>query len=232
MFARLLVGLDGGVRADVALEQAIVLARRFGSTVTVACVREPGSPVDPALAERGRFRATGAGVRGELIERDGSAATELAELGKRADAILIGRPRSAVGRTTTALVRGAARCVVVCGGAPSPMRVCAAVVNGGETSSRALRLAARVAAASGGALHLVHAAPDEGAAQRVTGPAEAMLSHEGVAFDTHVRAGNLAVVVPELARELRADVLFVGADPASSAEDILARVTIPVVVHP
>ena len=46
MFGRLLVGLDGTVQADVALEQAVVLARRFGGTVVVAYVREPGAAVD------------------------------------------------------------------------------------------------------------------------------------------------------------------------------------------
>jgi len=40
MFTRLLVGLDGSPHADAALEQAVVLARRFHSLIIVAAVEE------------------------------------------------------------------------------------------------------------------------------------------------------------------------------------------------
>ena len=235
MLARLLVGLDGGVQADVALEQAIVLARRLGSAITVGYVHEPGRVVDPALGARAVFRIAAARLEGRLVERDGEAGAVLAELGRGADGVLVGRGRTAPGRRAAALARDAARCVVSCAGVPSPLRVCAVALDGGDSSVRALRVAARVAAAPGGVLHLIHAAPDAARARDVTAPVEEQLSREGVAFHTHVRAGRPAEVLAALARELRADVLFIGApasDARSTTEDILTHVSIPVVVHP
>lgn len=248
MFGRLLVGLDGSVQADVALEQAVVLARRFASAVVIAYVHEPGTPVDPALAERARFRVTAAGLRAEAVERDGEADAVLIELAREVGAVLVSRRgttrSAALGRTTAALLRTAERCVVVCAGTPSPMRVCAVAVDDGDASRRALESAARFAAEPGSVLHVIHAASDEAGAQAVTRQAEAMLSLKGVAFRIHVRTGRPAEVAAALVRELRADALFTGAhvrrdDPGqsgrvavSNTEEILTRIPIPVVVQP
>jgi nucleotide-binding universal stress UspA family protein len=247
MFARLLVGLDGSVQADVALEQAVVLARRFDAMVIAVYAHEPGASVDRALAERAQFRITAAGLPGKALEWPGEAGQVLTDLAREAEAVLVGRrsltSSGALGRTAAALVRVAERCVVVCAGTPSPMRTCAVAVDGGESSGRALELAARFASVAGSALHVVHAG-DPAAAGEVIGPAEAALSLQRVAYHTHVRPGPPAEVVAELVRELRADVLFAGAHvrrerpeaPAaivvSNAEDILAQVPIPVVVQP
>jgi nucleotide-binding universal stress UspA family protein len=247
MFARLLVGIDGSVQADVALEQAVVLARRFGATVLAVYAHEPGATVDRALAERAQLRVTAAGLNVTALEWPGAADQVLTEFARQAEAVLVGRrsvtSQGALGHTAAALVRVAERCVVVCAGAPTPMRTCAVAIDGGESSARALELAARFASVSGGMLHVVHAG-DPAAAGSVIGPAEALLSLQKVAYHTHVRAGPPADVVAGLVREVRADVLFAGAHvhrphpeaPAavvvSNAEEILAHVPIPVVVQP
>ena len=115
-------------------------------------------------------------------------------------------------------------------------------MDGGEPSGRALELAARFASVAGSVLHVLHAG-DPATAGDVVGPAEALLSLQRVAYHTHVRAGRPADVAADLVREVRADVLFAGAHvqrehpdaPAavvvSNAEEILARVPIPVVVQ-
>ena len=247
MFARLLVGIDGSVQADVALEQAVVLARRFDATIITVYAHEPGATVDRALADRAQFRVTAAGLRVNALEWPGAADQVLAEFALQAEAVLVGRRSvtsdGALGRTAAALIRVAERCVVVCAGAPSPMRTCAVAIDGGDSSARALELAARFASVSGSVLHVVHAG-DPATAGDAVGPAEALLSLQRVAYHTHVRPGHPAEVVADLVRELRADVLFAGAhvhrerpaEPAavvvSNAEDILSHVPIPVVVQP
>ena len=247
MLARLLVGIDGSVQADVALEQAVVLARRFDATVLAVYAHEPGAAVDRALAERAAFRVTAAGLRGKALEWPGAADQVLAEFALQAEAVLVGRrsvtSSGALGRTAAALVRIAERCVVVCAGAPSAMRNCAVAIDGGESSTRALELAARFASVSGSVLHVLHAGDPDTAGDAV-GPVEALLSLQRVAYHTHVRPGEPAEVVAALVRELCADVLFAGAhirreQPAgpaavvvSHAEDILTNVPIPVVVQP
>lgn len=248
MFAALLVGLDGSVYADVALEQAVVLARRFASTVVVGYAHEPGRTVDEALVERARFRLAAAGLPVEVAERAGEADLVLNALAQDAEVVLVGRrgdvPRGSLGGTAAALVRTAARCVVACGGAPSPMRQCAVAFDGGETSRRALELAARFTAVSGGVLHVLHASDDPAAARPIIGVAEAALSLQAVTYYTHVRPGTPGAVVADLVRETRADALFAGAhvhrqeagrpSPVviSHAEDILKQTAIPVVVQP
>jgi nucleotide-binding universal stress UspA family protein len=248
MFAALLVGLDGSVYADVALEQAVVLARRFGSSVVVVYAHEPGRAVDGGLLDRARFRLTGGGVPVRVVERGGEADRVLTELAGEVEAVLVGRRgderRGSLGGTAAALLRTASRCVIACGGAPSPMRHCAVAFDGGETSRRALELAARFTAVSQGVLHVLHANDDPIAARAVIGLAEAALSLQAVTYHTHVRAGTPAAAVADLVRETRADALFAGAhvhreergrpSPVviSHAEDILKRTAIPVVVQP
>src|SRR5712691_11104109 len=117
VFTRLLVGLDGSPRADSAFEQAVVLAQRFGSTVVVAHVREPGGRPSngAAMLDRARERLVAAGLHVELVEREGEPDVELAELAKAADAVLVGRrgvttKSDAIGPTVASLIRIAERC--------------------------------------------------------------------------------------------------------------------------
>ena len=247
MFTRLLIGLDGSPQADAALEQAVVLGQRFDAALLVVHVHEAGGGVDGATLERARERVAAARLKVEVVEREGDAALVLAELAKDVDAALVGRrgaTRSAesLGATVAALIRVSERCVIVCGGTPSPMRVCAAAFDGRETSRRALDLCGRFASIVGSTVHVIHAAADQEAGRAVVGEAEAALSLLGVPFVTHVEAGKPGEVVAGVVRRTRCDALFAGAHVphggerpsvvVSHAEEILRHTDIPVVIQP
>ncbi len=250
MFTRLLVGLDGSPRADSAFEQAVVLGQRFGSTIVVAYVREPGGrdANGAAMLDRARERLIAANLRAEVAEREGQPDVELAELAQSADAVLVGRrgvttKGDALGPTAGSLIRITERCVIVCGGLPSSMRSCAVAFDGRETSKRALDLAVRFASIVESTVHIVHASPDRTAGLQVVGVAEAILSMQRVAFVTHVEEGKPGEVVARVIKRLRCDALFAGAHMmhhhgrpsavvVSHAEDILRHTDIPVVIQP
>jgi nucleotide-binding universal stress UspA family protein len=249
VFTRLLVGLDGSPRADAALEQAVHLGQRFGATLVVAAVREDGAAGDgAAMLDRARERVVEAGLAAELVQREGKADLELAELAKTVDACLVGRRGSrtaadALGPTVASLITIAERCVVVCGAAPSPMRACAVAYDGRDTSARALDLAARFASIVESTVHVIHATADHDAGVQVVGAAEAMLSMLGVRFTTHIEAGTPGEVVARVVARTKCDALFAGAHlerregrpsrpVVSHAEEILRHTDIPVVIQP
>ena len=247
MFTRLLIGLDGSPQADAALEQAVLLGQRFDATLLVVHVHEPGGGEDGAMLERARERVVAAQLKVEIVERDGDAALVLAELAKDVDAALVGRRgqtrgSESLGATVGTLIRVSERCVIVCGGTPSPMRVCAVAFDGGETSRRALDLCARFASIVGSTVHVIHAADDQEAGRGVVGEAEAALSMLGVTFVSHVEGGKPGEVVAAVVRRTRCDALFAGAHVprggerpsivVSHAEEILRHTDIPVVIQP
>jgi nucleotide-binding universal stress UspA family protein len=250
VFTRLLVGLDGSPRADSAFEQAVLLGKRFGSTIVVAYVREPGGrdADGVAMLGRARERVLAARLRAEVVALAGEPDVELAALAKSADAVLVGRrgvttKHEALGPTVTSLIRIAERCVVVCGGLPSPMQSCAVAYDGRDTSKRALELAARFATVVEGTVHVIHANEDHHAGLQVVGVAEALLSMQRVAFVTHVEPGKPGEVVARVIKRIRCDALFAGAHMSheegrvsavivSHAEEILRHTDIPVVIQP
>ncbi|HEY6808361.1 MAG TPA: universal stress protein [Gemmatimonadales bacterium] len=247
MFTRLLIGLDGSPRADEAFEQAVLLGRRFSATLVAAHVREPGAPEDAGLLDRAAQRARAAGLTAETWTREGDADLLLAELAKDVDAVLVGRRGStttgeSLGPTVASLIRIAERCVIVCGSTPSPMRICALAYDGGETSKRALELAARFASITGSSVHLIHAAADRAAGTLVVGPAEALLSFQGIPFVTHIESGKPGAAVAAVIARVGADALFAGAHVprnterpsvvVSHAEEILRQTDLPVVIQP
>jgi nucleotide-binding universal stress UspA family protein len=239
MFTRLLVGLDQSPQADAALEQAVILGRRFRSTILVASVE------DRVLAERGSFRVEAGGLSGQPLAPDGAVATVLANLARDVDATLIGRrgsasPQTALGAVAASLIRLAERPVVVCGPVATPMRSCAVAWDGRNT--RALQLAGRFASVVGSTVHVIHANNDHAAGVATLGGAEVALSLLGVSFVSHVEPGEPADAVARVVRECRADALFAGAhlprtrygEPsiASHTEGILTHTDIPVVIQP
>src|SRR5207245_1217401 len=132
-------------------------------TVVVAYVRERNGHAanGAAMLDRARERLATAGLQAELAEREGEPDVELAELAKAADAVLVGRrgvttKGGALGPTVGSLIRIAERCVIVCGGLPSPMTSCALAFDGRETSQRALELAVRLATVVASTIHLIH----------------------------------------------------------------------------
>lgn len=250
MFTRLLVGLDGSPRADSAFEQAVLLGKRFGSTLIVAYVREPDArdADGAAMLDRARERVLAAGLQIETVALTGHADVELAELAKTADAVLVGRrgvttQRDALGPTVASLVRIAERCVIVCGGLASPMQSIAVAFDGRDTSRRALELAMQFATVAESTVHIIHASDDREAGLTVVGVAEATLSMQRVPFVTHVEGGKPGEVVARVIKRTRCDALFAGAHMrqvegrpstvvVSHAEEILRSTDIPVVIQP
>lgn len=250
MFTRLLVALDGSPQADEAFEQAVILGRRFGSTIVAAHVREgrPSDSDDQGMMERAAERVRAAGLKVETEQRQGDAGELLAELARGADAVLVGRrgrsrpgEGAALGATVTALLRIAERPVIVCGGTPSPMRSCGLAFDGGDTSRRALELAVNFAGVTEGTIHLIHANADAAAGGQVVGAAEATLSLQGVRFVTHVEPGQPGEVIAAVVKRVGCDALFAGAHVSrgrasavsvSHAEQILLHTDIPVVIQP
>lgn len=252
MFTRLLVGLDGSPHADAALEQAVVLGQRFRSLIVVVAVEESdkgGAEAAAALIERGKFRVEAAGLDVEAKQQHGSPDVVLADQAKEVDAVLIGRRGieteregpAALGHTAASLIRLSERTVIVCGGAASPMQVCAVAYDG--RNRRALDLAARFASVAGSTVHVIHACVDRAEGMQVLGQAEAELSLLGVTFQTHLEEGSAGEVVGRVVRAIRADSLFAGAhvprgfgEPrasvASHTEDILLHTDLPVVIQP
>ncbi len=252
MFTRLLVGIDGSPQGDAALEQAVILGERFRSTLVVAAVREKDEPtaMDHAeLLERARFRVEAAGLDVELVLRDGVADLVLAELAEASDASLVGRRGqrteragpTALGRTAASLIQLAGRCVIVCGGSPSPMRACAVAFDG--RNRRALELAARFASVAESTVHVIHAYRDRMEGTQILGAAEAELSLLGVQYQTHLEEGSAGEVVARVVRAVRADALFAGAhvprgpgerrpSVASHTEEILLHTDLPVAIQP
>lgn len=249
MFTRLLIGLDGSATADAALEQGVMLGRRFMAAVVVAHVPEAaagrGAPDGPKLLQRARDRLRKGGLEVETILRQGSPDTELAALARDADAVLVGRrggtaPAGALGTTVGSLIRIAERCVIVCGSQPSPMSACAIAFDGRETSMRALALVGRFASIAHSTVHIIHATIDPASATMVVGEAEAALSLQGVAFVTHIERGTPGEAVARVVERTKCDALFAGAHVArgadqvtvSHAEEILRHTDIPVVIQP
>src|SRR2546430_13985959 len=120
------------------------------------------------MLDRARERVLAVGLQVEATELTGEADVELAELAKTADAVLVGRrgvttKGGALGPTVGSLIRIAERCVIVCGGLPSPMTSRALAFDGRGTSQRPLELALRFATVGGSPLHLIPAPSGRGA---------------------------------------------------------------------
>ena len=247
----MLVGLDGSPNADEALEQAVVLARRFKATLVVAHVKETFGRGRRAtdsgeLLQRAEERVKDAGVAVETILKHGNPDTELAVLARDVDTVLVGRrgrssPAQAIGKTVASLMRIAERSVIVCGSKPSPMNECAIAYDGRETAQRALALVARFASVTHSTVHVIHATIDPAVGTMVVGEAEAVLSLQGVAFVTHLEPGTPGAAIARVVERTKCDALFAGAHVGSGrrsdvtvshAEEILLHTDIPVVIQP
>src|SRR2546427_12102889 len=82
MFTRLSIGLDGSPNADEALEQAVLLGRRFKSKLIVAHGKETSvlgrrTSDSGALLERAMEGVRDAGLAGGTILKHGGPGTEL-----------------------------------------------------------------------------------------------------------------------------------------------------------
>jgi nucleotide-binding universal stress UspA family protein len=250
MFTRLLIGLDGSPNADEALEQAVMLGRRFKSTLVVVHVKETAghgrrATDSGALLDRAKERVRDAGLAVETILKQGDPDTELAALARDVDTVLVGRrgrsSSDAIGKTVASLIRIAERSVIVCASKPSPMSACAIAFDGRETALRALALVARFASVTHSTVHIIHATIDPAMGTMVVGEAEATLSLQGVEFVTHLERGTPGEAVARVIQRTQCDALFAGAHVGSGrrsevtvshAEEILLHTDIPVVIQP
>lgn len=249
MFTRLLVGLDGSPNADEALEQAVLLAKRFKSRLIVVHVRDTlgvGRRASDSgeLLRRAEERVKDAGVLVQTVQMHGDPGAELATLARDVDTVLVGKrgrssPADVLGKTVSALIRGAERTVIVCASKPTPMQACAVAYDGRDTAQRALALVARFASVTKSTVHVIHATIDPAIGTMVVGEAEAMLSLQRVAFVTHMEHGTPAEAVARVVQRTGCDALFAGAHvgvraqvTASHAEEILLHTDIPVAIEP
>ena len=249
MFTRLLIGLDGSPNGDQALEQAVLLAKRFKSRLIVVHVRDTYGvgrrPSDSGeLLRRAEERVKDAGLSVQTVQKHGDASEELATLARDVDTVLVGRrgrssPADVLGKTVSALIRIAERTVIVCASKPSPMQACAIAYDGRETAQRALALVARFASVTKSTVHIIHATIDPAIGTMVVGEAEAILSLQGVAFVTHIERGTPGEAVARVVQRTGCDALFAGAHvgkraqvTASHAEEILQHTDIPVAIEP
>lgn len=249
MFTRLLIGLDGSPNGDEALEQAVLLAKRFKSRLVVVHVRDTygvGRRTSDSgeLLRRAEERVRDAGLSVQTVQKHGDASAELATLARDVDTVLVGRrgrssPADVLGKTVSALIRIAERTVIVCASKPSPMQACAIAYDGRETAQRALALVARFASVTKSTVHIIHATIDPAIGTMVVGEAEAILSLQGIAFVTHMEHGTPGEAVARVVQRTGCDALFAGAHigqraqvTASHAEEILLHTDIPVVIEP
>lgn len=249
MFTRLLIGLDGSPNGDEALEQAVLLAKRFKSRLVVVHVRDTygvGRRTSDSgeLLRRAEERVRDAGLSVQTVQKHGDASAELATLARDVDTVLVGRrgrssPADVLGKTVSALIRIAERTVIVCASKPSPMQACAIAYDGRETAQGALALVARFASVTKSTVHIIHATIDPAIGTMVVGEAEAILSLQGIAFVTHMEHGTPGEAVARVVQRTGCDALFAGAHigqraqvTASHAEEILLHTDIPVVIEP
>ncbi len=251
MFTRLLIGLDGSPNADEALEQAVVVGKRFKSRLLVVHVREThllggGRRASDSgeLLSRAEERVSDAGLPVQTVQLFGDPSTELATLARDVDTVLVGKrgrssPADGLGKTVSALIRIAERSVIVCASKPSPMTSCAIAYDGRATAQRALAAVARFASVTESTVHIIHATIDPAIGILVVGEAEAVLSLQGVAFETHIERGTPGEAVARVVQRVGCDALFAGAHvgqraqvTASHAEEILQQTDIPVVIEP
>lgn len=233
MFTRLLVGLDESPSTDVALEQAVLLGRRFHSTITVVGGRGPAD--DRILLERARTRIEAAGLDAEVSSARGGFVAGLGDTAGDADAVVVGR------RTDlTSLLRDTTGAVIVCGATPSPIRAIALPFDGGEPSRRALALAAQYAGVVRAIVHVIHAGDSGTGDSRAIGEAEAELSLQRADFRIDLKPVTPGQGVVEAVRRTRCDSLFAGlprgGDVARSGlgpslEAVLHETTVAVVIR-
>lgn len=238
MFTPLLVGLDGSRQSLVALEQAIIIGRRFRSEIIIVHVeraesltglgshlmeraavesRDSGEPqqatrdlLDQAEAS---VRRAGLSVKSEL--RRGDVVETLHELGADVGVILVGRTGvlgsgDPLGPDTRELIRRCPRPVLVCGSKPSPMDRCLVAYDGQESSEAALAFAARYAEIAEAHLDVLHVADDTADGHAVLARTSAAFSAVPFSYETHLAGGVVEEAITAAITEFKSNALFAG----------------------
>lgn len=175
-FTRILVGVDGSVRAEEAARQAARLAAKAGAELVLAYVIDTGHPHDSddveaeadAALERAAVHARELDAKADPRLLAGSPATALLDESRelRADLICVGQDAGVlggavrVGRVAEHVMREAECSVLIArtAGSAFPERILCGV-DGSEASAGTASLAASIAASSGAELRLVHVVP-------------------------------------------------------------------------
>ncbi len=197
------------------------------------------------ILERATARVAEAGLASEPVRAVGLADEELIRLADQAEAIVLGRrgelhgePRG-LGAVTVRIIKRAPKPVLVAGEKPSACQRPVVALDGGETSSHALALAARYAEAVGIPLTVVHVSDDAAAGDELLGRAAAFLSERGVAARTQRLTGDVTKSIAGFLAEQDADLLIAGAHGGrrnvfafgSHAEKLLRAAAVPVIIH-
>lgn len=215
----------------------------------------PAAPVAAQLGEvlseradrllgAGAERAKAEGLAVETARAVGLVEEELLRLSEQAEAIVVGRRGEVhgqpgeLGGTTARIIRKSPKPVMVAGERPSACAKPVVAYDGGETSSKALALAARYAGAAQVPLIVVHVGEAK-ESDALLAKAGAYLSAQGVAFETHRLTGPVASAVSELIAKSGADLLVAGAHGGkkrawalgSHAEKLLRATTVPVIIN-
>ena len=196
---------------------------------------------DRLIAE-GAERVRAAGLAVQTARAMGLVEEELLALAESTEALVVGRRGDlrggdALGAHTVKLVRRAPRPVVVAGGAGSDFGHPVVAYDGGETSSAALTLAARYAAAAAVPLDIVHVSEgDEG----LLAKAEAFLSRTSVTCQTHLLSGDVVEAIAGFVNRTGADAVVCGAHHGgrrrrswsigSHTEALLSATAVPTIV--
>ena len=197
------------------------------------------------IVEQASARVAEAGLASEPVRAVGIADQELIRLADRAEAIVLGRrgelhgERGSLGSVTVRIIKHSPKPVLIAGETPSPCERPVVALDGGETSSHALALAARYAEALGIPLILVHVSDDAAAGDELLAKAAAFLSGQGVAARTHRLTGDVTRSVISFLSQEGADLLIAGAHGGrrhawgfgSHAEKLLRAATVPVIIH-
>lgn len=246
MFTSLLVGFDGSAQAQVALEQAMRIGKKFRSRIVLATVQRSDAPELPALQRQAAQEVERAGLEVTTVIRPGEVAEVLRELAQDVGVVVVGRigtrGRSShsidpLGPDTRELIRRCPRPVLVTGSEPTDLdRVL--VAHGGPEGEGVLAFAGRFAGIFGAHLDVLHVTEDVPAGRQVLARASGALSITPLDFETHLAEGSIEAAIVETIEELESNVLFVGAERErhgwlvpSHTEAILRATDIPVVVY-
>ena len=193
----------------------------------------------------GAAKVAAAGLTTETAHAVGIVDEELLHLAEDADLMVIGRrgelhvEPGKIGAVTAHLIKRSPKPVLVAGDRPSAFERPAVAFDGGETSTAAVRDAARFAAERGLTLDILHVHDDPAEAQDTLVRAAALAAHYGVTARCHVLQGDIVAAVADWVARRDADLLVAGAHGGrgtawplgSHAEKLIRATVVPVMIH-
>jgi len=238
LFPEILVALSGGETSWVALEQALIVAQREGSSVHGLRVQPRASDVQSEAArqlqERFRARLEQAGVPGELRITTGRIARRLCEYARWTDLLALKLdhppapgPLRRLGSGFRTLLRNCSRPALVVPRAPAAMEHGLLAFDGSEASTEALYVAAYLAERWGMQLEVVTVAGDGRLRPaELLDTAREYLGRYGVPAVTSVLSGPPARAILAHARQSGADLILLGGFGGSPMLEVVVGSTV------